>query len=65
MTIYDGSNSDSDIIKKMSGHLGSFGLSSSGNVMHIELKTSNNGYPDKGFLATYYYGKSYIQSSLG
>ena len=74
--IYDGSNSDSNLIKTLTGHLvvdspepgtwlnmlvdiqTGLGISSSGNAMYIELIADNNGYLDKGFLATFYKGKT-------
>ena len=80
MKIYDGSNSDSNLIKTLTGHLvvdspepgtcngnkgnmlvdipTGLGISSSGNAMYIELIADNNGYLDKGFLATFYKGKT-------
>ena len=56
LTIYDGANDYSDIIEKLSGNLGSFGRSSSGNAMFVKFE-SDVAISDKGFLATFNYGK--------
>ena len=59
MTIFDGSNSNSDIIKSLRGTHQSFGISSSGHEMYIELDSGNYINDNQnGFLATFYYGKS-------
>ena len=60
MKIYDGPNSDSDVIKTLAGYQKNFGVSSSGNEMYIELYAGTGGKEDNrnGFLATYYEGKS-------
>ena len=56
LTLYDGANDYSDIIEKLSGNLGSFGRSSSGNAMFVKFE-SDGYFSDKGFLATFNYGK--------
>ena len=60
MKIYDGPNSDSDVIKTLAGYQKNFGVSSSGNEMYIELVADSTGseFNKNGFLATYYEGKS-------
>ena len=56
VTIFDGSNYDSAVIKKLSGNLGSFGMSSSGNVIYLKFK-SDTATNTNGFLVTFCYGK--------
>ena len=55
LTIYDEANDYNNPIKKLSGNLRSFGVSSSGNVMYIKFE-SDSVVNDFGFLATFYYG---------
>ena len=55
LTIYDGVNDDSNVIKKLSGNLRNFGMSSSGNVLYIKFESDGHNN-DNGFLATFYYG---------
>ena len=59
LTIYDGSNDQSNQIEKLSGRWQSFGISSTGNSLFVTFVSSNyNNYP--GFLATIYYGNPYL-----
>ena len=60
MKIYDGPDSDSNVIKTLVGYQQNFGVSSSGNEMYIELVADSTGseFNKNGFLATYYEGKS-------
>ena len=59
LTIYDGSNDQSTQIEKLSGNLGSFSISSTGNSLF--LKFESNGYINyAGFLATIQYGNPYL-----
>ena len=59
VTIFDGSNSDSDLIERKSGNHRSFGISSNGHEMYLELDSGDFKYDNEnGFLATFYYGKS-------
>ena len=55
LTIYDGSNDQSTQIAKLSGNLGSFGISSSGNSLFVIFE-SDGGVTEDGFLATIRYG---------
>ena len=58
VTIFDGSNSDSDLIERKSGNHRSFGISSNGHEMYLELDSGDFKYDNEnGFLATFYYGK--------
>ena len=58
MTIYDEVNDYDHPIKKLTGDLGRFGVSTSENVMYIEFETDLYTN-DHGFLAKFYYGKFY------
>ena len=55
LTIYDEANDYYNPIKKLSGNFKGFGISSSGNVMHLKFESDGNTI-DNGFLATFYYG---------
>ena len=55
LTIYDEANDYYNPIKKLTGNLRSFGVSSSGNVMYLKFET-DSWVNDIGFLATFYYG---------
>ena len=63
LTIYDGANEDSNEIRKLSGNLRSFGVSSSGNVMYIKFE-ADTWDRENGFLATFYYGNSKTTTKL-
>ena len=59
LTIYDGSNDQSTQIAKLSGNLGSFSISSTGNSLFVKFESDySNIYG--GFLATIHYGKPYL-----
>ena len=59
LTIYDGSNDQSTQIAKLSGNLGSFDISSTGNSLFVKFE-SDSYYNYGGFLATIHYGNSYL-----
>ena len=59
VTIYDGSNDQSTQISKLSGDLGSFGISSSGNSLFVKFE-SNHYLNHAGFHATIHYGNPYL-----
>ena len=46
-------------IAKLSGHLESFGIKSTGNSLFVRFKTHHYGNED-GFLAAIHYGNTYI-----
>ena len=60
VTIYDGSNDQSAQIAKLSGNLGSFSISSTGNLLFIKFVSDANDhyhhFGSTGFLATIQYG---------
>ena len=55
--IYDGPNDQSTQIAKLSGNLGSFSISSTGNSLFVKFE-SNSIYNDNGFFATIHHGNS-------
>ena len=55
LTIYDGSNDLSTEIEKLSGNLGSFSISSTGNSLFVKFE-SDHYYNYAGFQATIHYG---------
>ena len=55
VTIYDGPNDQSTQIEKLSGNLGSFNFSSTGNSLFVKFE-SDSGQQYTGFLATIHYG---------
>ena len=59
LSIYDGSNDQSTQIAKLSGTLGSFNISSSGNSLFVKFE-STIYYNYGGFLATIHYGNPYL-----
>ena len=59
VTIYDGSNDQSTQIAKLSGNLGSFSISSTGNSLFVKFE-SNGGGQQYGFFATIHYGNPYL-----
>ena len=59
VTIYDGSNEQSTQIEKLSGNLGSFDISSTGNSLFVKFESDNIISKD-GFLAALYYGNIYL-----
>ena len=60
LTIYDEANDYYNPIKKLSGNLRSFGVSTSGNVMYIKFESTMYD-AGNGFLATFYYGTKIFQ----
>ena len=61
MTIYDGTNDQSNQIEKLSGNLGSFGISSAGNSLFVTFQSSWFVFEDYGgFLAIVHYGDPYL-----
>ena len=61
VTIYDGPNDQSTQIEKLSGNLGSFDISSTGNSLFVKFE-SDSYYNDAGFLATIKYGNSFMNT---
>ena len=59
-TIYDGSNDQSTQIAKLSGNLGSFGISSTGNSLFVKFESNYDWDNYGGFLATIHYGNPYL-----
>ena len=55
LTIYDGPNDQSTQIEKLSGNLGSFSISSTGNSLFVKFESDFSGQ-FTGFLATIHYG---------
>ena len=59
VTIYDGSNDQSNQIRKLSGNLESFSVSSCGNFLFVKFE-SDHDQSKEGFHATIQYGKPYL-----
>ena len=59
VTIYDGPNDQSTQIEKLSGNLGSFSISSTGNSLFVKFESDGSVSKD-GFLATIHYGNPYF-----
>ena len=59
LEIYDGSNDQSTQIEKISGNLGSFGISSTGNSLFVKFESDGSVSKD-GFFATIHYGNPYL-----
>ena len=59
LTIYDGPNDQSTQIAKLSGNLGSFSISSSGNSLFVKFQ-SDFAIQYTGFLAAIHYGNPYL-----
>ena len=59
LTIYDGSNDQSTEIAKLSGNLGGFSISSTGNSLFVKFESNVYGNYG-GFLATIHYGNPYL-----
>ena len=55
LSIYDGSNDQSTQIAKLSGNLGSFNISSTGNSLFVKFMSDESLQYD-GFQATIHYG---------
>ena len=60
LTIYDGPNDQSTLIEKLSGNLGSFSISSTGNSLFIKFESNHHGDGSTGFLATIHYSNPYL-----
>ena len=60
LTIYDGPNNQSTQIEKLSGNLGSFGISSTGNSIFVKFESDYHYDVGTGFLATIQYGNLFI-----
>ena len=60
LEIYDGSNDQSSQIEKLSGSLGSFVISSTGNFLFIKFESNWVDDGSTGFLATIHYGNPYL-----
>ena len=58
LTIYDGSNDQEAQIAKLSGNLGSFTISSTGNSLFIKFESDSSNPAENlaGFLATIHFG---------
>ena len=63
LTIYDGPNDQSTQIVKLSGNLGSFSISSTGNSLFVKFE-SDDIYNYAGFLAAIHYGNPYLLSLI-
>ena len=59
VTIYDGLNDQSTQIAKLSGNLGSFSISSTGNSLFVKFE-SNGWGSYAGFFAAIHFGSSYL-----
>ena len=59
VTIYDGPNDQSTQIEKLSGDLGSFSISSTGNSLFVKFE-SDSIFSKDGFFATIHYGNPYL-----
>ena len=65
LTIYDGSNEQLILvvklsqIAKLSGNLGSFDISSTGNSLFVKFE-SDGDVTEDGFIATIHYGNPYL-----
>ena len=57
VTIYDGPNDQSTQIEKLSGNLGSFSISSTGNTLFVKFE-SDSVVSSDGFFATIHYGNN-------
>ena len=66
MTLYDGKNaSDENIIAHLSGNLGKFVHSSSGNALFVKFTSDESYYVGGGFHANIqYYGKGTHQGEI-
>ena len=60
LTIYDGPNDQSTQIAKLSGNLGSFSISSTGNSLFVVFASDGEPSPGSGFLATIKYSNPYL-----
>ena len=60
VTIYDAPNDQSAQIEKLSGNLGSFAISSTGNYLFVKFESYKGGNYS-GFLVAIHYGKNNIE----
>ena len=60
LEIFDGQNDQSTQIKKLSGNLGSFGISSTGNFLFVKFESNWFDDGSTGFFATIHYGNSFM-----
>ena len=60
VTIYDGSNEQSTQIENISGNIGGFIISSSGNSLFVKFVSNSHTYFG-GFLAIIHYGNPYLK----
>ena len=60
VTIYDGPNDQSTQIEKLSGNLGSFDISSTGNSLFVKFESYGSLVSNDGFFATIHYGNPYL-----
>ena len=60
LVIYDGSSDQSTQIAKLSGNLGSFDISSTGNSLFVKFKSDYFDDGSTGFIATIHYGNPYL-----
>ena len=60
VTIYDAPNDQSAQIEKLSGNLGSFAISSTGNYLFVKFESDLLGNDD-GFLVTIHYGNNNME----
>ena len=63
LEIFDGQNDQSPQIEKLTGNLGSFGISSTGNLLFMKFNSNSYQWNDDGsigFLATIHYGNQYL-----
>ena len=58
LTFFDGIDEDSNILEKLSGNYGTFGISTMGNSLFIKFETGDTFGSStwRGFHATIYYG---------
>ena len=59
LEIFDGQNDQSPQIEKLTGNLGSFGISSTGNSLFVKFESAGSG-EYTGFLAEIHYGKPHM-----
>ena len=63
LVIYDGPNDQSTQIAKMSGNLGSFSISSTGNSLFVKFESDDDD-GSTGFFATIHYGNPNFNNKL-
>ena len=60
LAIFDGQNDEATVIAKLSGNLGSFNISSTGNSLFVKFESNDNDDGSTGFFATIHYGNPYL-----